>query len=101
MDGAGWLQVEAAEAGAETEMSTVAKAWEAFLRAIEEARELHAAGTDTSAVADLLQHARELLDIIDDEISLNGLEIPDEARDGLAQMRTHLATVERSLVTTH
>ena len=101
MDGAGRLQVEAAEAGTETEMSTVAMAWEAFLRAIEEARELHAAGAGSMAIADLLQHARELLDIIDDEISLNDLEIPGDVRDGLAQMRTHLATVERSLVTTH
>ena len=82
-------------------MSTVAIAWEAFLRAIEEARELHAAGAGSMAVRDLLQYARELLDIIDDEISLNGLEIPGDVRDGLAQMRTHLATVERSLVTTH
>ena len=81
--------------------STIAMAWQAFLSAIEEARELHAAGARSMAVADLLQHARELLDIIDDEINLNGLEIPGDVRDGLAQMRTHLATVERNLVTTH
>jgi hypothetical protein len=106
--------VEAAEAGAESEgkiersgsmssvnTTTIAMAWQAFLSAIEEAKELNASGASSTVVADLLQHARELLDIIDDEISLNGLEIPGEARDGLAQMRTHLATVERCLVTTH
>ena len=69
--------------------------------AIEEARQLHAAGAGSMAVADLLQHTRELLDIIDDEINLNGIEIPGELQDGLAQMRERLATVERSLVTMH
>jgi hypothetical protein len=82
-------------------MTTIARAWEAFLLAIEEARELHAAGAGGMAVADLLQHARELLDIIDDEINLNGLEIPGDVRDGLAQMRARLTAAERSLVTTH
>ena len=82
-------------------MSTVAMAWEAFLQAIEEPRELHAAGAGSLVVADLLQHARELLDIIDDEINFNGLVISGDVRDGLAQMRTHLATVERSLATDH
>ena len=82
-------------------MSTVANAWLAFIRALEDARDLQHRGADAHMIADLLQHARELLDIIDDEISLNGLVIPGDVRDGLAQMRTHLATVERSLVTTH
>ena len=82
-------------------MSTVANAWVAFIRALEDARDLQHCGADALTIADLLQHARELLDIIDDEISVNGLEIPGDVRDGLAQMREHLATVERSLVTTH
>ena len=81
--------------------TTIAMAWQTFLSAIEEAKELNASGASSTVVADLLQHARELLDIIDDEISLNGLEIAGDVRDGLAQMREHLATVERSLVTTH
>ena len=81
--------------------TTIAMAWQTFLSAIDEAKELNASGASSAVVADLLQHARELLDIIDDEMRLNGLETPDDVRDGLAQMRTHLATVERSLVTTH
>jgi hypothetical protein len=76
-------------------------AWQTFVSAIEEAKELSASGASGSIVADLLQHARELLDIIDDEIKLNGLAIPGDVRDGLAQMRARLATAERSLVTTH
>ena len=38
-------------------MTTIARAWEAFLLAIKEARELHAASAGSTAVADLLQHA--------------------------------------------
>lgn len=82
-------------------MTTIARAWEAFLRAIEEAKALHAAGASTVAVTDLVQHARELLDIIDDEISVNGLLISGNVRDGLAQMREDLAIVEGNLVTKH
>ena len=76
-------------------------AWQTFLSAIEEAKKLNASGASSAVVADLLQHARELLDIIDDEINLNGLVIPGNIRDGLAQMRARLATAERSLITTH
>jgi hypothetical protein len=81
--------------------TTIAMAWKTFLLAIDEAKELHASGASGAAVADLLQHARELLDIIDDEINLSGLAISGDVRDRLAQMRTRLATAERSLVTTH
>jgi len=82
-------------------MSTIARAWDALMRALAEASELHRGGADANSIAELLQHARELLDIIDDEISVNGLEIPGGVLGGLAQMREHLAIVERSLVTRH
>ena len=49
-------------------MTTILMAWAAFLQAIDEAKELHASGAGGAAIADLLQHARELLDIIDDEV---------------------------------
>ena len=80
--------------------TTIAMAWQTFLSAIEEAKELHASGANSTAVAELLQHARELLDIIDDEINLNDLVISGDVRDGLAQMRARLAAAERSLITT-
>jgi len=82
-------------------MSTIARAWDALMRALAEASELHRGGADANSIAELLQHARELLDIIDDEISVNGLEIPGGVLGGLAQMRERLAIVERSLVPRH
>jgi len=80
-------------------MSTVAKAWEAFLSAIEEARELHAAGAGSMAVAGLLQHARELLDIIDDEIA-DGTppQTVAAARAVLAQLRGRLESLEQDVM---
>ena len=63
-------------------MTTIAQVWEAFLAAIAEARTLHASGGSVVAVADLLQHARELVDIIDDEVSVNGLAMPDDVGMG-------------------
>jgi hypothetical protein len=82
-------------------MSTIARAWDALMRALAEASELHRGGADANSIAELLQHARELLDIIDDEISVNGLKVPGGVLGGLAQMRERLAIVERSLVTRH
>lgn len=49
-------------------MSTIARAWDALMRALAEASELHRGGADANSIAELLQHARELLDIIDDEV---------------------------------
>jgi hypothetical protein len=45
-------------------MSTIARAWDAFMRALAEASELHRGGADARSIAELRQHARELLDII-------------------------------------
>jgi hypothetical protein len=63
-------------------MSTLAMAWDALLAAITEPQALHTAGADAATIQDLLQHARELLDIIADEISFNGVSLPDWARNG-------------------
>ncbi len=82
-------------------MTTIAMAWHAFFTAIEEAKELNASGAGSAAVADLLQHARELLDIVDDEIATSRLDLSEEVRIGLKQLRARLAAVEVSLVTKH
>jgi hypothetical protein len=81
--------------------STVERAWEAFLAAIADAKELTASGGSAGAIQDLLQHARELLDIIDDEIALNGLGVPADVRSGLEHLRRQLTAVETGLVTPH
>ena len=82
-------------------MSTIERAWRAFLDAVEEAKALHASGAASSVITNLLQHARELLDIIEDEARLSSLTLTEEIREGLAEMRTRLAHVERSLVARH
>jgi hypothetical protein len=82
-------------------VTTIAKALEAFVGAVDEAQHLYRSSGSTATVQDLLQHARELLEIIDDEIALNGLSVPAEVRGGLEHLRAQLAAVERGLVTRH
>ena len=82
-------------------MTTIARAWEAFIVAVGEAQDLCRSGGATATIADLLQHARELLEIIEDEIALNGLSVPTEVRGGLEHLRAQLAAVERGLVARH
>ena len=62
---------------------------------------MHATGAAPAILMDLLQHARELLDIIDDEMAPNAVQVSDEIRTGLAYMRSRLELLEESLVTRH
>jgi hypothetical protein len=57
----------------------------------------HPAGT----VAQLVQHAREMLDVIDQECTAGSATMPEGARQLLDQMRDRLASLERALVTVH
>jgi hypothetical protein len=68
-------------------MTIVARAWVAFLQAIGEAQELHEQGAAGSVLADLLQHARELLEIIRDEIILSNGAMPKTAQDALNELQ--------------
>jgi len=58
-------------------MNTVARAWQAAMLALAEARELHARGGDIETVRDLLRHARELIEIIEEEINPEREKFPD------------------------
>ena len=80
---------------------TVARAWVAFLQAIAEAQELHEKGTDGSVLADLLQHARELLEIIRDEIAIANGAMPKNAQDALNELQHRVAALETLLVPRH
>jgi len=82
-------------------MTTITMAREAFQAALAEAQALYASGADAATIQDLLQHARELLDIVADEISLNGVSPPEWARSGLEHLRERLIAVESELVTKH
>ena len=81
------------------QVSTVALAWDAFMRALAETSELRRSGANVGTVAELLRHARELLDIIEDEIA-NGLSATaDDARTVLA-LRRRLESLEQDLIAT-
>ena len=77
---------------------TVARAWVAFLQAIAEAQELHEKGAEGSVLADFLQHARELLKIIRDEIVIANGAMPKTAQDALNELQHRVATLETLLV---
>jgi hypothetical protein len=80
---------------------TVARAWVAFLQAIAEAQELHENGAERRVLADLLQHARELLDIIRDEIVVANGAMPKFAQDALNELQHRVAALETSLTPRH
>jgi hypothetical protein len=80
-------------------MSTVANAWVAFIRALEDARDMQHRGADAHTIADLLRHARELLDIIDDEIAEGTPpQTVADARAVLAQLRGRLESLEQDVM---
>ena len=81
-------------------MSTLASAWEEFMRTIEEARALNQCGADTRTIAELVRYARELLDIIADEIIDEPSSGMADARAVLAQLRGRLESLERDVTPT-
>jgi BMFP domain-containing protein YqiC len=91
---------ERAEAEMSTVMSTVSNAWVAFIHALEEARDLQHRGADAHTLADLLRHARERLDIIDDEIADGTPQTVADARAVLAQLRGRLESLEQDVMPT-
>lgn len=52
-------------------MTALEGAWQAFLAAVTEARELHASGAGAEVLQGMLRHARELLAVLDDELAAN------------------------------
>jgi hypothetical protein len=92
--------MESTTTRSEAEMSTVSNAWVAFIRALEEARDLQHCGADAHTITDLLRHARELLDIIDDEIADGTPQTVADARAVLAQLRGRLESLEQDIMPT-
>ena len=81
-------------------MSTVADAWDAFMLALEEAQDLHHRGAEADTIADLLRHAREPLDIIDEEIADGTQQTVADARAVLAQLCGRLESLEQDVMPT-
>ena len=81
-------------------MSTFARAWDEFMGAIEEARDLHRRGADALTIAVLVGYARELFEIIEAEIAANPIAIPGAAGAVLALLRGRLNSLERDVMPT-
>jgi len=80
-------------------VSTVARAWDAFMQAIVDARHMHERGAEPFVVADLVRQARELLDVIEAEITEHPIEIPGAGGAVLTQLRGRLRTLEHDVST--
>jgi hypothetical protein len=79
-------------------VSTISDAWDAFTAAIVKARALHAEGAPLAVVLDLVTHARELIEIIEDEIATNPIAIPSAGGAVLAQLRGRLQILEKDVM---
>lgn len=79
-------------------MSAASNAWVAFIHALEDARDLQHRGADAHTIADLLRHARALLDVIDDEIADGTPQTVADAHAVLAQLRGRLESLEQDVM---
>jgi predicted RNase H-like HicB family nuclease len=81
-------------------MNTVARAWQAALSALKEARDLHERRGDAETVRDLLRHARELIEIIEEEINQEREKFPDPdfVRMAAAELRKRVDAAAATLV---
>ena len=68
------------------------------MRALAEMSDLHQRGAEAHTIADLLRHARELLDIIDEEIADGTSRTAADARAVLAQLRGRLESLEQDVM---
>jgi hypothetical protein len=84
-------------------MNTVARAWQAALTALEEARDLHERGGDAETVRDLLRHAREMIDVIEAELAEGRAKAldPDVVRMAAAELRKRVDAAAATLVPLH
>ena len=81
-------------------MSTIESAWTAFTAAIAEAGDLCKRGDSDTELANLLRHARELLDIIEAEIAEHPIAIPSAGGAMLTQLRGRLQSMEKDVMPT-
>lgn len=68
--------------------------WQAFSAAVAEAQALNAGGAGAEVLQGVLRQARELLAVLDDELAANRLDMPDDAREALEQLRVGLADLD-------
>lgn len=82
-------------------MNDVTRAWDEFMRAIDEARAAAVGGAEPHAMAELVPGAHELLDLFEDEIAAHQIDIPAGAAGAvLSQLRGRLRSLERGVMPT-
>jgi len=71
--------------------------------ALAEARESHARGADTETVLDLLRHAREMIEIIEEGINQEREQFtdPDIVRMAAAELRKRVDEAAATLIPLH
>jgi hypothetical protein len=84
-------------------VSDIARAWQAALTALEEARDLHELRGAAETVRDLLRHAREMIDVIEAELEEGRAKAldPDVVRIAAAEFRKRVDAAAAALVPLH
>lgn len=67
------------------------------MRALTEASALHQQKAKPPKIADVLKHAREVLQILEERIAAHPIEFPTDAAAVLAQLRNRLAVLEKNV----
>jgi hypothetical protein len=80
-------------------MSSLARAWDAFMKAIEDARALAVRRAQPDAIADLTRDARKMLGILESEIANHQSMTVSGAHEVLAKLRNRLAVLEKEVAT--
>jgi hypothetical protein len=82
-------------------MTTLARAWEEFMRVIEETRAMHQRGAqaNTTMIVELIHYARDLLESLPTKSLIPTSTVP-AARAVLAQLRSRLESLERDVTST-
>lgn len=82
-------------------MTTFENALQAYMAAVAKAQELHASGAGAEFLQSVLKQARQLLTVIDDELDANGLNMPDDTRIALQQLRAELVEMQNGRAMRH
>ena len=82
-------------------MKAIEKAWLAYMAAHAKAQQLHASGAGAEVLQDVLKQACKLLKAVDDELAVNGHDMPDDTRAALEEIRAELVELQSGPVTRH
>jgi ElaB/YqjD/DUF883 family membrane-anchored ribosome-binding protein len=78
-------------------MSDAKFAWDAFMRVLAQITEASREGASSDDIHGLFQDARELLQIVEEEIENEPQEVRPALRSALSTMRTRLEALDRDV----